>query len=150
MRKKSFGISNLVTVTNYNEFNDYIKSRSDFCKLEISNSEYIKIISFLQSKCRLSEYKRILMFIGDSLLLQIKHLKELGTRKVVALEQNNFYKPVQKENETEEEKANIDKQIESSKVIREKTKKQFAVISFYEMKKQKALRNQSEIELARN
>lgn len=135
MRKQKFYLNNLLTKNNYKEFVNFIKKNSLYCNLAITNDEYAKIVKLLQSVRSLNQYKIQTEIRSDFILLDIRNLEKYGINYIPISERDRNYKPKPKENISEEEKTYIDKQINVCKSVREKTKKQLAVIDFYEHKK---------------
>lgn len=135
MRKQKFYLNNLLTKNNYKEFVNFIKKNSLYCNLAITNDEYAKIVKLLQSVRSLNQYKIQTEIRSDFILLDIRNLEKYGINYIPISERDRNYNPKPKENISEEEKIYIDKQINVCKSVREKTKKQLAVIDFYEHKK---------------
>lgn len=139
MKKKYFGITELLKKYHYIDFSNFINNNSTFCDLEISIDEYAKLINSLKGKNRLSEYKRALVFKSDLLLLDLKHLKEFGSTNIV----------VQQNIANNEEQIDVNEKIKTCTNQRTTIKKQLAVINFFEIKKQQFLYDKTEANLTR-
>lgn len=135
MKTQKLYLSSLLTKNSYKEFVNFIKTNSLYCNLTITGDEYAKIIKLLQKVRNLNQYKVQTEIRSDFILLDIKSLEKFGINYVTLFERDKNYNPKPKENITEEEKLHIDKQINVCKSAREKTKKQLAVIDFYELKR---------------